>query len=143
MAKESLPKWLVRHGGRIHYVRRVPSRYTQVDPRTFVTHSCNTDDVGQAVIARDRINAKVEAYWLSLVRGDGDDARARYQAVIEYARNAGFAYRDVGDITKGSVEDLFKRLATLEQPLAETQGRRTAPAEKAIPTQAHQRLGGF
>lgn len=140
MAKESLPKWLVRRGGRIHYVRRVPSRYAQVDPRTFVTHSCDTDDVGQAVIARDRINAEVEAYWQSLVRGDGDDARARYEAAIEYARNAGFSYRDVYDIAKGSVEDLLKRLATLEQRLAETQGRRTAPAEKAIPTQAL--LGG-
>ena len=103
MAKESLPKWLVRRGGRIHYVRRVPSRYAQVDPRTFVTHSCDTDDVGQAVIARDRINAEVEAYWQSLVRGDGDDARARYEAAIEYARNAGFSYRDVYDIAKGSV----------------------------------------
>jgi len=50
MAKDSLPKWLVRRGGRIHYVRRVPARFSNLDRRDFVTVSCETDDVGRAFL---------------------------------------------------------------------------------------------
>ncbi|MCB8840256.1 hypothetical protein [Aurantimonas sp. VKM B-3413] len=123
MAREPLPKWLVRRGGRIHYVRRVPGRYARLDRRVYVTASCETDDVGKALIARDRINAATVAYWRALAQGDDPDAKARYRAAINYARLAGYAYEPFDILRDAGVDSLLDRIASLEAALEEQADR--------------------
>ena len=136
MAKDSLPKWLVRRGGRIHYVRRVPARFSNLDRRDFVTVSCETDDVGRAIVARDKINALTEAYWRALARGEDPDARDRYRAAIAIARLHGFSYEPIDTLRDATVESLLDRIAALEtmlnlSPDAEN-GRSTAREKQEV-----------
>lgn len=92
MKQAPLPKWLVWRDGVIHYARRVPKKYEAVDPRGLVLITTGTADLRKALAARDVINSNLEDHWQRLFRGEGDSARDRYQATIDYARAAGFEY---------------------------------------------------
>jgi integrase len=112
---ETLPKWLVRRGGKLVYRRRVPQRYAFVDSRKFVTISCETADLGKAILARDKLNSLTEAFWLAASLGESPDARDRYQSAVERARLEGFAYVPSERLLEAPMEELLQRLAALEQ----------------------------
>ncbi|WP_058602628.1 tyrosine-type recombinase/integrase, partial [Aureimonas ureilytica] len=118
-------KWLTLREGIWYYQRRVPDRYKHLDPRLMVRLSCETDDLTQAMIARDRLNKIVEAHWHSLVHSIGPDAQERYRSTVARARLEGFSYVPSKDLMGLSREERFARLE-----------RATAGLEGQTPTKA-------
>ncbi|WAJ31183.1 integrase [Antarcticirhabdus aurantiaca] len=117
MASETLPRWIVRIDGRLHYRPRVPTRYAALDTRRFVTLSCGTNDVAQAIVARDALNRMTESFWQSLARGDDPNARERYRALVDQAHAAGFAYVPLAQLRTGPLAEIDARMAAVEEAL--------------------------
>lgn len=132
--KASLPKWLQWRGDWLHYYRRVPTRYAHLDRRRFVTAACDTDDVGKAVVARDRLNELFEDYWRSLARSEDPDARRKHLAAIVRARLEGFTYIPATKLLEGPDEEIIRRLEQLgfnQKADERNPGAKATPDEKA------------
>ncbi|MGB0747561.1 MAG: hypothetical protein ACPGO3_02355 [Magnetospiraceae bacterium] len=125
------PKYCHRRGGSWYYIRRVPRRARQVDPRKFVKIPLKDIDDARLPAAASAVNDLVEAYWADLVALDGTAARARYEAALRLARAHGFAYRPLAALIADGVgvDDLVARLAAID---GATGGAANAPLARAL-----------
>lgn len=115
-------RYLLQRDGRWHYVRRVPSRLTDIDPRGTIRVSLKTDS---REVARKRRDALVEAdnaYWASLIPPTGEAsqetaeqlqqqmAAQRYQAARKRAMARGLVYAPASELADfaGMVEILSR-----------------------------------
>lgn len=133
----AVSRHLIQRAGIWHYYRRVPARFADVDPRTFVLVSLETRDLRRAERLKPRIEREVEAYWLALKRGESDQAFERYRGAVERARLEGFEYRSVADLAAGEIDELIARL----ERLREMGG--TSPAARPDGQAAAALLGGL
>ncbi|WP_421724762.1 DUF6538 domain-containing protein [Bauldia sp.] len=122
-----VPRRLIQREGIWHYYRRVPRRFADVDPRTFVTVSLETRDLGRAERIKSQVEKEVEAYWIALKKGESDDARERYLGALERARLEGFEYRRADELAGGSVDELLNRIDRLEEMVDVRDGRNEPP----------------
>ncbi len=83
-------------GNKYQLYRRVPSRFTSVEPRKFVTLSLHTDSASLAHSKADRAWAQIVEAWEARLHGDTDDADRRLAAAKELAAVRGFRYLDAG-----------------------------------------------
>jgi integrase len=125
-----LPRHLISRFGIWHYYRRVPQRFRKFDARTFVTISLETRDLRRAEQLKGQVEKELEAYWVSLAKGESTDARERYLGAIERARLEGFEYRPAAELAGGDVGDLLARIGRLEE-LLELKKPGDAPLEPA------------
>ena len=125
------PRHLRKRDGIWHYYRRVPARFKDVDKRTFVDLSLETRDLEKAERLKPQIAREVERRWAALKRGRGQDADDQFAAAVELAKLEGFEYRMVGDVARGPLEDVLRRLERLEQlsPSLGTLNMEPAPYE--------------
>ncbi len=91
-------RYLVRRGEWWHYVRRVPAEYEHVDRRGMVRQTLKTQSIEAARMKRDVFEQADNQYWSSLVSGDHDRAKARYQAAVLRARALNLSYQPVSQI---------------------------------------------
>ena len=56
-------RFLRRRGARWHYYRRVPERFTPVDPRGTIRIALGTDSAEIARLRRDELAAADETFW--------------------------------------------------------------------------------
>lgn len=114
-----VPRHLINRFGIWHYYRRVPARFADVDPRTFVTISLETRDLHRAEKLKGPVEKELEAYWVALKKGGSVDARERYVGAIEQARLEGFEYRAIPDLARGDTDTLIARIRRLEEIIAD------------------------
>lgn len=110
-----MPRRLKQRGGIWYYWRQVPARYANVDSRGWVAISLETRDLARAERLKGSVERELEAYWVSLKRGNSDDDKERYRGAIERARLEGFDYRPAADLAQSSLEDILARLERLEE----------------------------
>lgn len=110
-----MPRRLKQRGGIWYYWRQVPARYADVDSRGWVAISLETRDLTRAERLKGTVERELEAYWVSLKRGNSDDDKERYRGAIERARLEGFDYRPAADLDQSSLEDILARLERLEE----------------------------
>jgi hypothetical protein len=60
-------RYLERRGDNWHYVRRVPSEYSQLDQRHTIRKSLKTKSMEVACARRDALAEADDLYWASLV----------------------------------------------------------------------------
>jgi integrase len=127
-----VPRHLINRFGVWHYYRRIPARFADVDPRTFVTISLETRDLARAEKLKGQVEREVEAYWVALKKGESADARQRYLGALERARLEGFEYRPAADVAGGELAELRSRIRRLEEMLEEkgSSAEPLGPAEK-------------
>jgi hypothetical protein len=106
---------LKQRGGIWYYWRQVPARYADIDSRGWVAISLETRDLARAERLKGSVERELEAYWVSLKRGNSDDGKERYRGAIERARLEGFDYRPATDLAQSSLEDILARLERLEE----------------------------
>lgn len=125
-----MPRHLIQRNGIWHYYRRVPKRFSDVDPRRFVDVSLETGDKVQAERARLTVERELETLWKALKMGGSDDARERYRGALDRARLEGFEYRPVAELAQqADLRDLLARLERLAELGALTRDAAgTAPA---------------
>ncbi len=117
-------RFLRRRGARWHYYRRVPERFTPVDPRGTIRIALGTDSAEIARLRRDELAAADEAFWaaaaLSEEAGGRETERlaaeARYRRACAAALAAGFRYKPLAQlISEDDIEDVVRRLLTLDR----------------------------
>jgi integrase len=108
-------RFLVVRNGRYHYKRRVPADVDTLDDRApHVRVSLKTSDLVVARSKRDAMEAADDAYWASLLAGDGREvARRRYEAAVQRARSLGFAYRSPEELAGDDRRRYVHRLEAL------------------------------
>ncbi len=121
-----MPRRLKRRAGIWYYSRQVPARFADVDSRGWVAISLETRDLDRAERLKGSVERELEAYWVSLKRGNSDDDKERYRGAIDRARLEGFEYRTTPDLRQGSLDDLLARVRRLEE---------IAPVAKELPLQ--------
>ncbi len=99
-----------------HIVRRVPTRYTSVDPRTKVSISLHTDSRSVAQTKATTVWSQMIEAWEARLAGDTDDAEARYDAARELAAVRGFRYLNQKQVSELPVEDILNRVEAISAP---------------------------
>lgn len=107
--------FLTKRAGFWHFVRRVPSAFSDLDRRGVVRQSTKiriVDDprgVRAATVAR-ALDASLEAYWRGLSSGRVVDAQAGYAAARARARRLGFDYIPAGELSTRPLDEIVSRL---------------------------------
>ncbi|WEF23411.1 DUF6538 domain-containing protein [Paracoccus sp. S3-43] len=104
---------ITKDRGYWYFVKRVPKRFAQVDPRQKVTRALWTDSEREARIKAAAVEAEVMAYWEALAVGQTDDAAAAYEAARKLAQARGFPYRPAAELAAAPIDDLLTRLEAL------------------------------
>jgi integrase len=107
---------ITKRGSTFHLRRRVPTRYTDVEPRGTVWISLHTDSETVAKSKADRAWGQMVEAWEARLAGDSEDADARFAAAQELARVRGFRYLDIGRVTGLPVEELIERVEAVDTP---------------------------
>lgn len=118
--------YLMLRGDVWWYNRRIPSRFTGLDPRRRIRKSLDTYSLEEACLLRDKLVEADNQYWAALAlaqMGDGSTnqaALAQYQAAVARADAAGFSYRPALEIaTESAVVDLLARVETVQEKITE------------------------
>lgn len=59
---KDLNQYVIQRGNRWHYVRCVPSEYTDIDPRSIVRQSLKTESLEVARVRRDALSQADDDY---------------------------------------------------------------------------------
>lgn len=107
---------LVLRSNTYHIVRRVPTRYASVEPRTKVSISLHTDSRSVAQTKATTVwNQMIEA-WEARLAGDTDDAEVRYDAARELAAVRGFRYLNQKQVSELPLEAILDRVEAISAP---------------------------
>jgi len=87
--------------------KRVPKRYADVEPRTFVWVSLHTDSKTAAAAKADAAWALLIEGWEARLAGASRDAEAHFDAARRLAAARSFRYIPVSEVAKLPVEDLL------------------------------------
>lgn len=122
---KSLDQYLKQRKSRWYYVRRVPSRYADVDTRRLIKTALKTSSLEVARARRDSLAEADDLYWSSLVTSSPSSlngAVARYRAAKARAFARGYIYTPVEDLAaQTDMTEVIDRLQTLEGSLGTRQ----------------------
>jgi len=105
-------RFIVERGGTFHYKRRVPASVADADNRApHVRVTLKTRDRALARQKRDALEAADDAFWASLLNGDGMElAKLRHHEAVKRSEAMGFAYRPIETAGPARLGDLLNRL---------------------------------
>ena len=95
--------------------KRVPKRYADVEPRTFVWVSLHTDSKTAAAAKADAAWALLIEGWEARLAGASRDAEAHFDAARRLAAARSFRYIPVSEVAKLPVEDLLARVEAITE----------------------------
>ncbi len=98
-----------------HLRRRVPSRFTAIEPRHEVWVSLKTDSHQLAARKAPAVWESLLAGWEAQLEGRSEDQLARFQAAQAIAASHGVSFRPIRDIEDLPLEELLARVEVLRQ----------------------------
>jgi hypothetical protein len=104
---------IAKRGRLYHLRRRIPRRYSGVEPRKVVWISLHTDSETIARSKADRAWSQMIEAWEARLAGNGLDAELRYAAARDLAQARGFRYLDAGTVAKLPVEEVVTRVEAI------------------------------
>ena len=93
--------------------RRVPRRYSSVEPRQFVWVSLHTDSPSVAKSKAEGAWAQMIEAWEAKLAGDTSDAESRFAAARDLAASRGFRYLKAADVARLPTEELLDRVESV------------------------------
>lgn len=117
-----------RRNGHLHFRRRVPRRYVDIEPREYVWISLHTDLEDVARRKAPGIWDEMLEAWEAKLHGDTEDAEQRFEAAKELAGVRGFRYLPASDVAKLPRQQLFERIEKTMRP----DGKLDMPEARAI-----------
>lgn len=108
-----------------HFYKRVPKRFSAVDPRAFVTISLHTDSQDIALAKAPTVEAGLIEYWESLTESRSDNALERYDGIRRLAAARGLPYRHQAELA----EDLPELVSRVKRLIAEYGSADKVPAD--------------
>jgi integrase len=101
-----------------HLNRRVPQNVQHLDRRgnVRITTGISVREDPYGVRAREvvaKLDAELTIYWEGLLAGQSDDARVRFEAAQQRARQLGFHYKTVKELAQAPVHEIIERMQFL------------------------------
>lgn len=125
---------ITKDRGRWYWVKRVPKRYLGVvlgaDGHSVkqVRVALRTDSESEARRKAVAVEEARIAEWEALLSGDGPGARAHYLASRSLAEVRGFTYVPVQKLAEGELDELVKRVLSLQDDKGNLASRAVAEA---------------
>ena len=102
-----------RRGKTLSLYKRVPKRYSSIEPRKFVWLALHTDS---ETVAQSKAGPAWDALiegWEAKLAGDTSDAEQRFAAARELAAVRGFRYMRADQVAKLPTDELLERVAAV------------------------------
>lgn len=117
---------IMKRGSTYHLRKRVPLRYSRVEPREIVGISLHTDSLSAAKVKADVAWQHMIEAWEARLAGDTSDAERRFEAARELAAIRGFRYLPAADVAKLPTEDLLARVEAVPERKGQPDKREAA-----------------
>ena len=101
---------IFKRGSTYQLKRRVPRRFSSIEPRDTLWMSLHTDSETVARSKADRAWAQLVETWEARLAGNNSEADDRYAAVQALARARGFRYLDIDRVARLPVEEVVERV---------------------------------
>ena len=101
---------IIRRGDTFHLRKRVPLRFASVEERPIIGVSLRTDSESAARRKAEEVWAHLIEGWESALRGEGGNARARYDAAKDIAARRGFSFMAAPAVADLPISELVARL---------------------------------
>ena len=111
---EAVSNNLILRGKTYYLKRRVPSRYSDVEPRSVIWESLKTDS---KTIARQKLERVWSAYldgWEAKLGGREGDAEARFRAARSLAATRGYAFLTAESVSALPLAELLARVEAMQ-----------------------------
>jgi len=105
-----------RRNGHLHFRRRVPRRFVDIEPREYVWISLHTDLEDVARRKAPAIWDEMLEAWEAKLHGDTEDAEQRFEAAKELAAIRGFRYLPSAEVARLPRQELFARIEKTMRP---------------------------
>ena len=119
---------IFKRGSTYQLKRRVPRRFSSIEPRDTVWMSLHTDSETVARSKADRAWAQLVETWEARLAGNNSEADDRYAAVQALARARGFRYLDIDRVARLPVEEVVERV----EAVGRTEGPDAIEAELSV-----------
>lgn len=98
-----------------HLRRRVPARFSVIEPRADIWVSLKTDSKALAIKKAPAVWESLVAGWESQLAGRSDDAGERFDAARDIAAHHGLKYLPIRDVEDLPLEELLSRVEVLQR----------------------------
>tara|TARA_R110000796_G_scaffold251861_2_gene384261 strand:+ start:295 stop:1665 length:1371 start_codon:yes stop_codon:yes gene_type:complete len=127
-------RFLKDRSGWWHYVRRVPTRFKDLDKRGLIQVALHTQSLEIAMMRRNGLAEADDALWSSLaLQAEGTErarsraASERHRAAVARAMAEGFVYRPVEEVAAlPDIEEIIDRLRKVDRGAQPTEARTEA-----------------
>ena len=101
----------IRRGNWYYYLRRVPKRISQYDPRTLIRIALKTKEEKEARRITSIYDDFIEKYWADLIRsGKTDPDLKRFDQIRALAKAHGFAYKNMAEVLDSPFQEVLTRI---------------------------------
>jgi integrase len=107
--------FIIQRGSKYYLQRRVPTRFAEVDGRTFVKISLRTDSFKEAEAKAQVIWEQLINAWEAKLAGSTEDAEQAFDAARKLADLRGFRYLDAQRVAKLPDDELRDRLLAVSK----------------------------
>lgn len=101
--------------GTTYYIRRrVPHRFSPIEPRGIVQISLFTDSLSVARRKAPEVWVQMIEAWEAKLAGHSSEGEARLEAAQNLAQHRGYRYLDVANVATLPIVEILSRLATVQ-----------------------------
>lgn len=105
-----------RRGSTFHLRKRVPARFSGIEPRDYVWISLKTDSEREATEKAPQVWSAMLDSWEARLAGMTGDAEARYEAARTLAHARGFRFLPMREVAKLPFDELVERVQAAMTP---------------------------
>lgn len=111
---------LTLRGSKFYLVKRVPSRFSSVEPRKQVWISLQTDSRTEAFRRASEVSLDLENQWLAKVSGGFSDKK-RIASLSSIAETRGFQYLPADKVALQSIQEILSRVSFAQENMVVTE----------------------
>ena len=105
---------LTQRGNRFYLVKRVPDRFSSVEPRKQIWVSLKTDSRSEAKARAHAAVRDLENQWLAKLNGECCDIR-RYEALTSISTSRGFPYLPADEVARQTLDEILRRVSVAQE----------------------------
>ena len=99
---------LMKRGSKFYLVKRVPAKFSNIEPRKQVWIALRTDSPAEAKRRAHDAARDLENQWLSKLTGERNDIK-RYDALSALAASRGFPYLPADQVAQQNLQEILSR----------------------------------
>jgi len=98
----------------IYLIKRVPDRFSSIEPRRQVWVSLKTDSKSEAKARAIEAIHDLEKQWTAKLKGEGSNI-GRYEALTNISTSRDFPYLPADQIAQQTLDEILRRVAVAQE----------------------------